>query len=136
MYRDLTKGLHSPLCRGCMVRSRPSCCPVNDQMSPAGDLVYLNVLGQRILAVNALRPTLDFLEKKSSNLSGRPNSVLFNLYAHPLAYTPSAHTTEHDLSEALASQITSYLCSMGGSGASTVAQRIAYPIQVPYFSGS
>ena len=119
-----------------MVRSRPSYCPVDDQMSPAGDLVYLNVLGQRILAVNALRPTLDLLEKKSANLSGRPNSVLFNLYVHILAYTLSAHTTEHDLSEASASQITSYLCSMGENGVSTVVQRIAYPIQTPCFSGS
>ena len=44
-----------------------------------GDIVYLEVLGQPLLVLNALKPTAELLNNKSANFSGRPTSVVMKL---------------------------------------------------------
>ncbi|KAM5546017.1 hypothetical protein V8D89_000143 [Ganoderma adspersum] len=44
-----------------------------------GDIIYLEVLGQPLLVLNALKPTIELLNHKSANFSGRPTSVVMKL---------------------------------------------------------
>ena len=44
-----------------------------------GELVYLNALGQPMLVIGSYKAARDLLDKKSSNYSDRPQSVMINL---------------------------------------------------------
>ncbi|KAI0800093.1 cytochrome P450 [Fomes fomentarius] len=44
-----------------------------------GDIVYLNTFGQSMIVLGRLEAALDLLEKRSSNYSDRPNSVMSSL---------------------------------------------------------
>ena len=44
-----------------------------------GDIVYLNVLGKPIVVLGSYKVACDLLDKRSSNYSGRPKSVMASL---------------------------------------------------------
>ena len=47
---------------------------------PAGDIVYLNILGQDTIVLGSLKAARDLLDKRSANSSDRPTSVMVQLY--------------------------------------------------------
>nr|ANC28043.1 cytochrome P450 [Polyporus umbellatus] len=47
-----------------------------------GDVVYLNVLGQPIVALGSLKAATDLLDKRSANYSDRPTSIMAELVGY------------------------------------------------------
>jgi hypothetical protein len=41
-----------------------------------GDIIFMNILGTRMVVLNSLSACNDLLEKRSSKYSGRPHSVM------------------------------------------------------------
>ena len=48
-------------------------------MSPSGDVVYFDVLGQPLITLNSLHHSVELLDKKSANFSNRPDLVMAKL---------------------------------------------------------
>ena len=45
-----------------------------------GDIVYLNAIGQDLLVLGSQRVARELLDKRSSNYSDRPRSIMIELY--------------------------------------------------------
>ena len=54
----------------------------------AGDIVYLNALGQSMLLLGSRKAARELLDKKSSNYSDRPRSVMAKLYVLHFELSP------------------------------------------------
>ena len=47
---------------------------------PAGDLIYLDVLGQPMVVLGSYKVARELLDKRSANYSDRPRSIMAQLY--------------------------------------------------------
>lgn len=55
------------------------------QLGCAGDLLYIEILGQKILVINSEKVAEDLLDKRSQNYSDRPQVPMVKLYAMVVA---------------------------------------------------
>lgn len=54
----------------------------------SGDLVFLSVLGKRLLFVNSFQHAYELFEKRSGNYADRPTSVMSNELYVPRLHLP------------------------------------------------
>jgi hypothetical protein len=52
--------------------------PIYLKQFPTGDLVFLNILGKKVLFVNSFNAATELFEKRSVNYSDRPYSPMLN----------------------------------------------------------
>lgn len=55
------------------------CSRLNDRRETSGDLLYLEILGQKILVINSEKVAEDLLDKRSQNYSDRPRVPMVTL---------------------------------------------------------
>ena len=53
-----------------------------------GDIIYFTLLGQPMVVIGSVKAAFDLLDKKSANFSGRPISVVTQLYVAARSQNP------------------------------------------------